>query len=82
MIHVNTLHETSILVKLGHISQRKCPLVFPLMSSDCSVCLQPFILAELSPATTWCGTCSFSLQEAYMLLSGTHLLYNIIFLDQ
>ncbi len=36
-------HKTAILVKLGHILQRKCPLVFPLMSYDCSVCLQPFI---------------------------------------
>ncbi len=31
------------LFKPGRILWRKCPLVFPLMSSDCSVCLQPFI---------------------------------------
>ncbi len=42
-MHVNKSHKTAILVKLGHILQRKCPLVFSLMSYDCSVCLQPFI---------------------------------------
>ncbi len=26
--HTNMLHETAILVKLGHILQRKCPLIF------------------------------------------------------
>ncbi len=71
MMHINTLHKTAILVKPSHILWRKCPLVFSLMSYDCSVCLQPFILAELSPATTRCCSCSFSLQAAYMLLSGT-----------
>ncbi len=58
-------------ILLLHILQRKCPLVFPLMSSDCSVCLQPFILVELPPAATWCCGCSFGLEEAYMMLSGT-----------
>ncbi len=42
-MHVNTSHKTAVLVKPRHILQRKCPLVFPLMSYDCSVCLQPFI---------------------------------------
>ncbi len=37
-MHVNTLHKTTVLVKPGHILWRKCPLVFPLMSYDCSVC--------------------------------------------
>ncbi len=67
-MHVHMSHKTAILVKSGHILY---PLVFPLMSYGCSVCLQPFILAELSPATTRCYSCSFSLQAAYMLLSGT-----------
>ncbi len=62
-------HKTAI--KSGHILQRKCPLVFSLMPYDRSDCLQPFILAELSSAATWCGTCSFGLQAANMLLSGT-----------
>ncbi len=39
----DVLETKAILVKLDHIFWRKCPLVFPLMSSDCSVCLQPFI---------------------------------------
>ncbi len=33
-------------MKPGHVLQRKCPLVFPLMFYNCSVCLQ------LSPTTT------------------------------
>ncbi len=38
-MHVNTLHKTAILVKTGHILQRKCPLVFPLMlTTALSVC--------------------------------------------
>ncbi len=36
MMHVHTSHKTAILVKPGHILWRKCPLVFPLMSYDCS----------------------------------------------
>ncbi len=76
-MHVNTSHKTTILVKSGHILQRKCPLVFPLMFDDCSVCLQPFILAELSPATTRRCSCSFSLQAAYMLLSGTSVNHRV-----
>ncbi len=66
-MHGHTSHKTALLVKLGHILCRKCSLVFPLMS----YCLQPFILAGLSPATTRCCSCCFSRQAAYMLLSGT-----------
>ncbi len=76
-IHVHTSHKTSILVKSSHILHRKRPLVFPLMSYDCSVCLQPLILAQLSPAATWCGTCSFGLQAASMLLSGTSMNHRV-----
>ncbi len=76
-MHVNMLNKTTILVKLGHILWRKCPLVFPLMSYDCSVCLQRFILAELPPAMTRCCSCSFSLQTAYMLLSGTSVNHRV-----
>ncbi len=64
-MHINTLHKKAILGQPDHILWRKCPLVFPLMSYDCSLCVQPFILAELSQC------CSFGLQAAYMLLSGT-----------
>ncbi len=67
-MHVNASHKTAIFVKSGHILLIICPLVFPLMFDDCSVCLQPFILAELSPATTRCCSCSFGLQAAYMFL--------------
>ncbi len=77
MMHVNTSHKTAILVKLGHILQRKYPLVFPLMLDNCSVFLQPFILAELSPAATRCCSCSFGLQEAYMLLSGASVNHRV-----
>ncbi len=49
-MQVNASHKTAALVKSGHILQRKCPLVFPLMFDDCSVCVQPFNAAELSPA--------------------------------
>ncbi len=35
----NVSHKTAILVELGHILWSKCPLVFPLMSYDYSVCL-------------------------------------------
>ncbi len=76
-MHVNMSHKTAILVKSGHILQRKCPLVFSLMFDDCSVCLQPFILAELSLATTRCCSCSYSLQEACMLLSGTSVNHRV-----
>ncbi len=60
-MHINTSHKTAILVKLVRILQRKCPLVFPLTFYNCSVCLQPFMLAELLPATTVCRkpTCCF-----------------------
>ncbi len=71
------LHKTAVLVKPGHILRKKCPLVFPLMSCDLSVCLQPFMLAELSPTTTHCCSCSFSLQAADMLLSGTSVNYRV-----
>ncbi len=70
-MHVNTLHKIAILVKPGHIFWRKFPLVFPLMSYNCSVRLQPFILAELFPTTTRCCSCSFALQAAHMLLWRT-----------
>ncbi len=36
-----------------------------------------FYFSELSPATTWCCSCSFSLQEAYTLLSGTSVNHRI-----
>ncbi len=36
-----------------------------------------FYLAELSPATTCCCSCSFSLQAAYMLLSGTSVNHRV-----
>ncbi len=64
-MHVHTSHQTAVLVTPGHISWRKCPLVFPLMFYDCSVCLQPFILVELSPTTTRCCSCSFRLQAGW-----------------
>ncbi len=38
-MHVNMLHKTAILLKLGFILWRKCPLVFPVMFYDAlSVC--------------------------------------------
>ncbi len=77
MMHVNTPHKATFLVKLGHILQRKCPLVFPLMSSDSSVCLQPLILAEWSTTAACCCSCSFSLQAAHMLLSGTSVNHRV-----
>ncbi len=70
-MHFKMSHKTVFLVKSGHILLRKCPLFFPLVSYDSSVCLQPFILAKLSPTTTRCCSCSFSLQAANMLISGT-----------
>ncbi len=76
-MQVNTSHKTAISVKSGHILQRKCPLVFPLMFDNCAVCLQPFIIAELSPATTRCCSCSFGLQAAYMLLSGASVNHRV-----
>ncbi len=76
-MHVPMSHKTVILVKLGRILRRKYPLVFPLTSCDCSVCLQHLILAEVSPATTRCCRCRFSLQAAYMLLSGTSVNYRV-----
>ncbi len=76
-MHINTSHKTAILVKSGHILQTKCLLVFPLMFDDCSVCLQPFILAKLSPATTRCCSCSFVLQAACVLLSETSMNHRV-----
>ncbi len=35
-MQVDTPHKTAILVKSGHILQRKYPLIFPLMFYDCS----------------------------------------------
>ncbi len=57
--------KKAFLVKLGHV------VVFPLMSNDRSVCLQ------LSPTTSHCCSCSFSLQAAYMLLSGTSVNHRV-----
>ncbi len=45
-MHVSMLHKIQFLVKSGHILQKKCLLVFPLMLDDSSACLQPFILAS------------------------------------
>ncbi len=42
-VQVVMSHKTVVLGKLGHILQRKCPLVFPLISYDCCACLQLFI---------------------------------------
>ncbi len=50
-MHVDVLHKTAVLVKPGPILWSKCPLVFPLMSYNCSVCLPPFIFAEQSLTT-------------------------------
>lgn len=36
-MYITTLHKTVIWVKPGHTGWRKCPLVFPLMSYDCSL---------------------------------------------
>ncbi len=60
------LPKTAVLVKTGLY------LVLPLMSSVLS-----FILAELSPTTTHCCGCSFSLQAACMLLSGTSVNHRV-----
>ncbi len=73
-MHINTSHKTAILVEPGHILQRKCPLVFPLMSYKCSVSAA-FYLAKLSSSTTPC--CSFGLLEAYMLDSGTSVNHRV-----
>ncbi len=61
---------------MGRIRENKKPPREP-QRIDCSVCLQPFILAELSPTTTRCCSCSFSLQAADMLLSGTSVNHRV-----
>ncbi len=65
--------QISNFSNMGSLFQRKCPLVFPLMSYDCSACLQPFILAELSPTTTSCSfTRAGSLHVAFRNLRESH----------
>ncbi len=63
----------------GSYFKEKMSSGFPLMSYNCSVCLQPFILAELLPPTVHvsCCSCSFCLQAAYMLLSGTSVNHRV-----
>ncbi len=62
-INATMLHKTAILVKPGHILWGKCPLGFPLMSCD--------------QTTTRCRSCSFGLQAAYMLHSGTSVNHRV-----
>ncbi len=66
-MHINMLHKTAILVKLGHILRKICPLVFPPMSCECCV-FAAFYFATPSPTTT---LLQLQLQLAgSMLLSG------------
>ncbi len=76
-MYVNMLHKTVIFGKPGHSLGRKCPLVFP---SDVLrlLCLSAaFYSAELSPTTSCCCSCSFSLQAVYVLLSGTSVNHRV-----
>ncbi len=76
-------HKTAVLVKPGHILQRKCPAVFPLMPYDC------FLSAELGQSS--CTTSEGKLEDIFsvkydpvllkVLLCGTywHALLSFIF---
>ncbi len=77
MMHISTSHKTAILVKPGSYFTEKMSSGFP---SDVLrlLCLSAaFYLVELSPTTTRCCCCSFSLQAAYMLLSGTSVNHSV-----
>ncbi len=70
-MHVNTLHKTAILVKPGYFSD------FPSDVLQLLCLSAAFYLAELSPATTQHCSCSFGLQAACMLLSGTSVNHRV-----
>ncbi len=63
-------HKLLQKTKAGHILRRKCPLLFPSDVLQLLCLSAAFYLAGLSPTTT---CCSFSLQAADMLLSGTSM---------
>ncbi len=52
-------YKTAILVKSGHILQRKCPLVSPLMSYDCSICPKQQPAAAAAASVCRQPTCCF-----------------------
>ncbi len=70
-MRVNTSHKATILVKPGHILQKRMPSLF---SSNVLLCISAaFYSVELSSTTTHCCSCSIGLQAAYTLLSGTSM---------
>ncbi len=77
-MHVNTSHKIAVLLKLGHILRRKCfVMVFPSDVLRLLCQSADFHLAELFPTATHCCSCSFCLQAAYMLLSGTSVNHRV-----
>ncbi len=56
--------QTAILAKPGHILRRKCPLVFPLMSYDCSIYVLPFIWQSCPQKTSRYCSCNFGLRTS------------------
>ncbi len=68
--------KTTILVKLGHILQKKkAGSGFPSDVLRLLALSAAFYLVEMSTTTTCC--CSFSLQAAYMLPSGTSVNHRV-----
>ncbi len=67
MMHVHTLHKTAILVKPGHILCRKYPLVFPLMSTDCSASTLWF--TEDPKSNVW-ASCRLKQQLQHRVVAG------------
>ncbi len=56
----NLSHKAAISVQPGHILQRKCPLVFPLMSFNCSASTLWF--TEVPESNMW-AACRLKLQQ-------------------
>ncbi len=75
-MHVNMLHKTFFGESRSYFTE-KMSSGLPSDVLDCSVRLQHFILAELSPATTRRCSRSFCLQAACMLLSGTSVNHRV-----
>ncbi len=58
---------------MGHILWKKKSSGFPSDVLQLLCLPAAFYLVELSPTTTHCCSCSFGLQAAFMLLSGTSM---------
>ncbi len=75
MMHINTPNKKAVLVKSSHILWKKNVLWFSLWCPFTALSVCSLLFSKAVATMTRC--CSFSLQAAYMLLSGTSVNHRV-----